>query len=76
MIMNLRVYREFAAMQYYQVDCRRKGNIPLRWRVLREDIRQEFLKKADEMVGIWEEQEQAAEERRNSFPFPTNEPPV
>jgi len=57
------VFREYAAMQFYRMDCRNKS-IPVRWGCLREDLREKYLATADAAVKAWADEEEAACQRR------------
>jgi len=60
---DLELFREFAAMQFYRMACHNKS-IPVRWGVLREDLREKYLATADAAVKAWADNEKAARLRR------------
>lgn len=59
-------FRNYAAMQFYRMACR-NHSIPIRWGVLREDLREKYLAEADAAVSAWNAEEEQARFNREEL---------
>lgn len=59
-------HRDFLAFHLYAAESARLDYIPCRWGTLRDDLKEQWLKIADNKVSDWLDDEEAAKERRES----------
>lgn len=63
--MKPEILRDFIAMQYYKLDCKAREVLPIRWGVLREDIKERFISISQAHIRDWAEDEESARARRD-----------
>lgn len=56
---------EFLAFHLYAEDSLKRKECPCRWGTLRDEIKSEYLNRAQAFVAAWVEDEKDAERRRN-----------